>query len=205
MRRQTGGGDRRVCYCGWFHLYGESHRLSLIHILFHILTVFRQLDVIPQRGIHVAFAFTILLLSQPLYEHVFKDRFAGNAGFRLLCRIIDLVMIGALWGAIWMCKYEYDHLSDNLGIAGQWAVVAGALLLIIVLEGTRRCLGYIMPALAILFFLYARFGHMLPGALGHKEYKLAALLKYLSVDLDLSLIHICVPSIPGSGETMSCP
>ncbi len=152
--------------------------------LFHILTVFRQLDVIPQRGIHVAFAFTILLLSQPLYEHVFKDRFAGNAEFRLVCRIIDLVMIGALWAAIWMCKYEYDHLSDNLGIAGQWAVVAGALLLIIVLEGTRRCLGYIMPALAILFFLYARFGHMLPGALGHKEYKLAALLKYLSVDLD---------------------
>ena len=35
--------------------------------LFHILTVFRQLDVIPQRGVHVAFAFTILFLSMPLY------------------------------------------------------------------------------------------------------------------------------------------
>ena len=33
--------------------------------IFHILTVFRQLDVIPQRGIHVAFAFTVLFLSMP--------------------------------------------------------------------------------------------------------------------------------------------
>ena len=52
--------------------------------LFHILTVFRQLDVIPQRGIHVAFAFTILLLSQPLYEHVFKDRSSPVFGTLLL-------------------------------------------------------------------------------------------------------------------------
>ena len=33
--------------------------------VFHILTVYRPLGVIPQRGIHTAFAFTILFLSMP--------------------------------------------------------------------------------------------------------------------------------------------
>ena len=101
--------------------------------LFHILTVFRQLDVIPQRGIHVAFAFTILFLSMPLYEHIAKGKFAGNETFRLVTRAIDMLNILAMWAAIYMCYYEYEHLSDNLGRAGVWAYVAGTLLLILFL------------------------------------------------------------------------
>ena len=152
--------------------------------IFQIITVFRQLDVIPQRGIHVAFAFSILLLSQPLYEHIGKGKYAGNKTFRMICRAIDIILIALLWTAIAMCKNEYDHLSDNLGIAGPNAAVAGLLILIIVLEGTRRCLGYIMPVLALIFFAYARFGHLIPGGLGHREYKTIDLLKYLAIDLD---------------------
>ncbi|MBR6738688.1 MAG: hypothetical protein IKL99_03370, partial [Oscillospiraceae bacterium] len=108
--------------------------------IFHILTVFRQLDVIPQRGIHVAFAFTVLFLSMPLYEHVFKDRYAGNKTFRTASRVIDIALIVAMWVAIYLCYYEYNHLSDNLGRAGIWAAVAGCILLFVVLEATRRCL-----------------------------------------------------------------
>lgn len=152
--------------------------------IFQILTVFRQLDVIPQRGIHVAFAFTILFLSMPLYEHVFKDRFAGIQAFRVACRIVDILCIAALWVAIYMCNYEYSHLSENLGRAGTWAAVAGCILLILVLEGTRRCLGYIMPVLAILFIIYARVGSYIPGRLGHRGYAFDAIFKYLAVDLD---------------------
>jgi len=152
--------------------------------IFHILTVFRQLDVIPQRGIHVAFAFTVLFLSMPLYEHVFKDRYAHNKSFRTVCRIIDILLIVAMWAAIYMCYYEYSHLSENLGRAGKWAAVAGCILLILVLEATRRCLGYIMPALACVFLVYALIGKYLPGQLGHKGYSLTAIFKYLAIDLD---------------------
>ena len=118
--------------------------------LFHILTVFRQLDVIPQRGVHVAFAFTILFLSMPLYEHVFKDKYAGNPTFRLVCRVVDILLVLATWASVYMCSYEYDHLSDNLGRAGIWAAVAGGILLVLTLEAARRCLGYIMPALGLI-------------------------------------------------------
>ena len=166
-------------------IYGKVAAVfALAMSLFHILTVFRQLDVIPQRGIHVAFAFTVLFLSMPLYEHVFKDKYAGNQSFRAICRVIDIVLIIALWVSIYLCYYEYNHLSDNLGRAGKWAAVAGCILLLLVLEATRRCLGYIMPTLALIFVVYALIGKMLPGQLGHRGYSLVDIFKYLAIDLD---------------------
>ncbi len=161
--------------------------------LYHILKIFWAgwgfipdaiKGVIPERGIHVALAFTILFLSMPLYEHVFKDRFAGNGAFRAVSRVFDILCIAALWAAIYMCSYEYAHLSDNFGIPGKWAAVAGCILLIVVLEGARRTLGYIMPVLAIIFVLYARFGGLIPGRLGHKGYTFKQIFQYMAIDLD---------------------
>ncbi len=161
--------------------------------LYHIIKVFWGTwsfipnsikGVIPERGIHVALAFTILFLTMPLYEHVFKNRFAGNAAFRLVTRIIDVICIIALWAAIIMAWYEYDHLSENLGMPGKWAAVAGCILFILVLEGARRCLGYIMPILALLFFAYARWGHLIQGRLGHTKYSFKQLFQYMALDLD---------------------
>ena len=152
--------------------------------VYQIYIVFGHLAVIPMRAIHVALAFTILILAMPLYEHVFKDKFAKNQAFRICCRIIDMVMIVALWWAVYLACYEYAHLSDNNGKAGTMAVVAGAIFLVIVIDGARRCLGWIMPILAIIFLLYARFGGYIHGSLGHRGYSWDNLMKYLAVDLD---------------------
>ncbi|MBE0531435.1 MAG: TRAP transporter fused permease subunit [Rhodospirillales bacterium] len=43
----------------------------------------------------------------------------------------------------------------------------GVLALFLVLEGGRRCLGIWLPALALLFLLYAIYGQWLPAPLGH--------------------------------------
>lgn len=157
---------------------------ALCMSIFHIITVFHPLGVIPQRGIHTAFAFTILLLSMPLYEHIGKGRFAAKGDFRNICRGIDVLCVIAFWVAIYLCNYEYNHLADNLGIPTVKAAVAGAILLILVLEGTRRCLGNIMPTLAMVFVIYALIGQYIPGRLGHRGYTLTQIFKYLAVDLD---------------------
>lgn len=157
---------------------------ALAMSIFHIVTVFKPLGVIPQRGIHTAFAFTILLLSSPFYDKFFKSKYKGNKGFRIFSRVLDCILIVALWFAIYLCNYEYNHLADNLGIPGQRAMIAGAILLVIVLEGTRRCLGWIMPILSCFFLAYGRWGHLLNGRLWHKKYTFPALFKYLAVDLD---------------------
>ena len=57
---------------------------------FHIYTGFFGLfDYSVQRGVHLGFALTLILLTQPLYKHVFKDKFAGSKAFRAACRTLE--------------------------------------------------------------------------------------------------------------------
>ena len=41
-----------------------------------------------------------------------------------------------------------------------------------------------MPILALLFFAYARWGHLIPGRLGHAKYTAEKLFQYMAIDLD---------------------
>ena len=164
--------------------WGKTTALfALAMSIFHIITVYFPLGVIPQRGVHTAFAFTILFLSMPLSDHLGKG-IKKNKAFKKVGRAIDVACVIAFWAAIYMCCYEYDHLAEHLGIPTSTAAIAGAILLILVLEGTRRCLGNIMPILATLFFIYGMVGKYIPGRLGHRGYTFSALCKYLAVDLD---------------------
>lgn len=82
---------------------------------FHIFTGIRGLyDFVTQRGIHLCFALTLVLLSQPLYKHVFKDKFAGSKPFRAVCRCIDIALIALSWVAWWMAQDEVHHLTERM-------------------------------------------------------------------------------------------
>jgi TRAP transporter 4TM/12TM fusion protein len=60
--------------------------------------------------------------------------------------------------------YEFYHL------------VLGAILFVLLVEATRRTLGLIVPVVVSSFVLYAFFGHLLPGEMGHAGYGLEELL-----------------------------
>ena len=113
---------------------------------FHIYTGFFGLfDYSVQRGVHLGFALTLILLTQPLYKHVFKDKFAGSKAFRAACRTFDMILVVLTWVSVWMAQDEVHHLTERLSKTTWMATFAGACLVIIVLECARRTLGYIMP------------------------------------------------------------
>ena len=153
--------------------------------LFHIWTgVFGLKDFVTQRGIHLAFTATLILLTQPLYKHVFKDKFAGNATFRAVCRVIDVALIILCWVGWWMAQDEVHHMTERLSQTTWMAVFAGAALGFVTLECSRRVLGYIMPALALIFVAYALAGPYLPWAIAHRGYSLERICSFLATDLD---------------------
>ena len=152
---------------------------------FHIFTGQRGLyDYVTQRGIHLCFALTLILLTQPLYKHFFKDKFAGSKAFRAVCRAIDIALIVLAWVAWWMAQDEVHHLADRLSKTTWMATFAGAALTILTLECARRVLGYIMPVLAVIFIAYALAGAHLPMAVAHRGYSLERIFKFLATDLD---------------------
>ena len=116
---------------------------------FHIFTGFHGLyDYVTQRGIHLSFALTLILLTQPLYKHIFKDKFAGSQAFRAICRAIDIALIILAWVSVLFAMDEVHHLTERLSKTTWKAYFAGAVLSLIVLECARRTVGYIMPILA---------------------------------------------------------
>lgn len=159
--------------------------VSLLMGIFHIYTgYFGQLNYVSQRGFHLAFGITIVLLANPFYEHFFGKKFAANKGFQIFSRVLDLALIVAIWAAVFMARDEIAHISERLGIVTPMATLAGALLLIIVLEATRRCLGWIMPILAMIFIAYALAGPMLPTSIAHRGYSFTRIFQFLATDLD---------------------
>lgn len=63
-------------------------------------------------------------------------------------------------------------------------LVMGTLLVILVLEATRRISGAALPILCIIFLLYGMFGRYVPIDLfRHRGYTWAAIIKYLTTDI----------------------
>jgi TRAP transporter 4TM/12TM fusion protein len=59
-------------------------------------------------------------------------------------------------------------------------LVAASILVILVLETTRRTSGIILPLIAIIFILYAKFGYLFPGIWGHRGYSWNRIISFLT-------------------------
>lgn len=159
--------------------------VSLCMGIFHVVTgYFGQMNYVSQRGFHLAFGVTIVLLANPFYEHFFKKKFADVKWFRVFGRIFDILLAVGIWAAVLMAREEVSMISERLGVVTPMATLAGAMLLVIVLEATRRCLGWIMPIMALIFIGYALAGPNLPTAIAHRGYSATRIFQFLSTDLD---------------------
>ena len=159
--------------------------VSLLMGIFHIYTGYLgQLNYVSQRGFHLAFGITIVLLANPLHEHFFGKKFADVKAFEIFSRILDILLIIGIWAAVFIARSEVSMISERLGVMTPMATLAGALLLVIVLEATRRCLGWIMPIMALIFIAYALAGPYLPMAIAHRGYSVTRIFQFLATDLD---------------------
>ena len=159
--------------------------VAFLMCAFHIYTgIFGLWDQISQRGFHMAFAITLLLLTQPLSKKAFKGRFKDNKSVATLMDIFDILLVVAVWTAVYISRVEYLGKSSKAGAVTIMATYAGGILLFIVLEATRRSLGNIMPTLAIVFIAYALAGPYLPFEIAHRGYSFGRIFEFLSTNAD---------------------
>jgi TRAP transporter 4TM/12TM fusion protein len=101
------------------------------------------------RGTHLIFALTLVFLLFPV---------RADAG--IAWRIADAVLLILGWGIVLHIFLNYQYFTDRIIYIDEltsadkfWAVAA----VIVVLEGTRRVLGWALPLTAIAFLIYAAF------------------------------------------------
>ncbi len=138
--------------------------------LFHIYTAqFGVYSALVQRSIHLAFAFVIIFLLHPLIKK-------GNLKWWM--NFIDGICI--LLGVISLVHLvvTFKEVVMRGGAATHQDLWLGGLLILLILEGTRRVLGWPLPIIAIVFLLYAIFGKYIPGLWGHRGVNLGTLISY---------------------------
>lgn len=140
--------------------------------LFHMITVVWPLASVNQyKIIHVAGALALVLLLS------IRDR-KTERKFKSLAKGIDvlLLLVGLSASAFFFVFYE--DIVTSIGLQNTATAVAGALLLVVVLETTRRAWGWVIPIMVVLGLAYALYGPSLPGIFSHGGMSESRLLGY---------------------------
>lgn len=150
---------------------------------FHIWTgIFGTMDFIYQRGIHLSFAFTLLVLTKPLYKSGREGKAERKGAVKWAMILFDIVLVLAIWVCVYFAHYDYMGKLYRAGAYTVISVITGAILFVIVMYFAFRTLGSILPILSIIFILYARFGQYMPRAIAHRGYSFERIFAFLASD-----------------------
>ncbi|MFO1286846.1 MAG: TRAP transporter permease [Rubrivivax sp.] len=135
---------------------------------FHYYTAgFGLLQEITHRGVHLAFVLGLIFLVFPhrraLLERAAEHRWwaPGNVPW------FDWLLALAIAASVLYIPWIFDDLAFRVGNPGALDVAMGSILLVALLEATRRAMGWPLPLIAIAFMAYALAGPVFPGLLKH--------------------------------------
>lgn len=141
-----------------------SSTLALVLGLFVLYTsAFGALDALIQRSVFLALVVALGLLRYPL---------GAGGSWRPVGICVDALMAAvAIGGCAWTARHA-DEIMNSLPTAGPFEMAMAAGLVLVVLELSRRAIGLIFPAMVSCGLLYALFGNLVPGRLGHRGFDL---------------------------------
>lgn len=150
--------------------------IALIFGIFHLYTSFMgNLDPYRLREGHLLFAMVLILLLKPASKK-HPDSKAGKiwTGAALFSAVLPLGYM----------MLDYSNLLNRMPYVQElksFQYIFAVMLVMVLLEGTRRTLGMALPMVAVITILYAAAGQHIPGILGHQGFtrlEMADLLVY---------------------------
>jgi len=84
--------------------------------------------------------------------------------------------------AVVVCGYvlvDFENLVNRMGAPNTTDKILGGLCIIMVLDATRRAIGWPLPIVTMIFLLYAYFGYLIPGSFGHRGYDVPRILNQM--------------------------
>ncbi len=136
--------------------------------MFHYYTAgFGLLRETTHRGIHLAFVLGLIFLvfaaTKRRQEELLASTWYRPGGIALADWAFALAAVAASLYVPWI----FDELAFRIGNPSAADVAAGTVLILALLEATRRAVGWPLPVIAIGLMLYAHFGPAMPGILQH--------------------------------------
>ena len=124
---------------------------------------------IPQatthRGVHLAFTLALIFVFFAAWNQPREPR--KGLLYPLGMPVIDWVLAIAGAVAALYVPWIFNDLAFRVGDPLPIDVFMGTVLIVVLLEATRRAMGWPLPVIALLFIAYAYFGQSMPGILAH--------------------------------------
>ncbi len=96
----------------------------------------------------------------------------------------DWLLVAASIAAVAYPLGDFEEFIYRAALPTTQDQIFGALTIVLVLEATRRTTGWVLPAVAIGFLAYARFGAYLPPPWTHQGYEIDRLVGHMYVTLE---------------------
>jgi TRAP transporter 4TM/12TM fusion protein len=143
--------------------------MSLIHLYAAVGIIMTQV----LRGIHVMFVLFLSFLVFPSFKR-FKNRIMWYDFFLAVLAITPIVYM----------LVDFEAFIYRSVIPTFWDQFFGIILILLILEATRRTTGWIMPAIVIAFIIYAFIGPQLPTPWTHRGYDIDRLVGHMYMTLE---------------------
>ena len=121
------------------------------------------------RGLYLLFTSVLVFLRFP----------ARRGAPRHRPSIVDLVFVGLAVASIsyWMDQYV-DYAMFRVSDPSAWDQLMGIVAIVVILETSRRAIGWTIPVIAVLFLAQLYYGPYLPGKLSHSGMTLERIIEF---------------------------
>ncbi|WP_414833974.1 TRAP transporter permease [Afifella sp. YEN Y35] len=136
--------------------------------LFHYYTAgFGLLREVNHRGVHLAFVLSLIFIVFAATKKGQDTLYPSSLWRPLGLPVYDWLFALAAAVASLYVPWIFNDLAFRVGNPLPIDVVMGTVMIVVLLEATRRSMGWPLPVIAIIVMAYAIFGQSAPGVLVH--------------------------------------
>jgi len=147
--------------------------IAILMSAYHLYAgAFGAPEAMMHRSIHLLFTLVLIFLVS-MTSGGKKTR--GKIGLDTLLLLLTFLSLGYIFLNYEYVVTRYPYVQS----LNTWDFVLGVILTLILLEASRRMIGWALPLTAIGFLLYAIFGKYLPGLLRHTGFSLETIIDQL--------------------------
>ena len=153
--------------------------------VFHLWTAGgRMLPGVQQRTVHLAFALALIYLLYPFRPKTDESSEEKVSDEARPMAIVDFILLGLSFAIGVYVFVEYESLSFRMGEPNIPDSICGIIAILLILEATRRVLGWSVVIICAIGFLYLAFGTYLPTAMSHTGFSFEQIINFLFFSTD---------------------
>ena len=125
--------------------------LAVVLNLYHLYAgYFGPPDAHTFRSIHLSLLLVLTFLTKPFAK-------GGNGRATKFGTVVDCVLIALVIACQVYVSYDIIALSNRIGNLNQYDIIMATIMVVLVVEATRRVIGWAMVAISIVFLLHTAY------------------------------------------------